>query len=132
MAANKTEQEWRDQLTDQKYHVLREKGTEAPFSGKFNLHKEKGVYVCGGCSEPLFSSDTKYDPGCGWPSFFKPLSRDKIKYQLDKSHEGLRTEILCANCEGHLGHVFNDGPQPTGERYCVNSLSLDFSGLGEE
>ena len=127
MAFKKTEKEWREILTSKQYEVLREKGTEAPFSGKFNLHKEKGIYMCGGCGEPLFSSDTKYDPGCGWPSFFKPLSRNKIKYEQDLSLGRVRTEILCANCDGHLGHVFDDGPQPTSERYCVNSLSLDFT-----
>ncbi len=129
MSEKKTEDQWKEELNPDQYHVLREKGTEAPFTGKFYLNKEKGTYVCGGCGEELFSSETKYDSGCGWPSFFKPLSRDKIKYELDKSHGRIRTEIMCANCDGHLGHVFNDGPGPKGERYCVNSLSLDFSDL---
>lgn len=122
----KSEEEWRSKLSPDQYRVLREKGTEAPYTGKFNLHKEDGFYVCGACGDPLFDSEAKYDSGCGWPAFFKPLAKDKIEYKLDKSHGMVRTEILCANCGGHLGHVFNDGPEPTGERYCVNSLSLDF------
>lgn len=129
---DKSEDDWRAQLSPDQYRVLREKGTEAPFTGKFNLHKEDGFYVCGGCGEPLFDSKSKYDSGCGWPAFFQPLSKDKIEYKLDKSHGMIRTEILCANCGGHLGHVFNDGPEPTGERYCVNSLSLDFDKEKEE
>jgi peptide-methionine (R)-S-oxide reductase len=122
----KTEDDWKKELTPDQYYVLRQKGTEPPFSGQFNLHKEKGVYVCAGCGEELFSSDSKFDSGCGWPSFYESLDKTKVREVRDTSHGMIRTEILCAKCGGHLGHVFPDGPQPTGLRYCVNSLSLDF------
>ncbi len=122
----KTEEEWLQELGPEQYRILRGKGTERPFTGKYNVHKEDGMYCCAACGTPLFSSETKYDSGCGWPAFFAPADKEKIEYVLDKSHGMLRTEILCKNCGGHLGHVFNDGPNPTGERYCVNSLSLDF------
>jgi len=122
----KTEEEWKKVLSPQQYEVLREKGTEAPFSGKYYLHKEKGVYVCAACGAELFRSDTKFDSGCGWPSFFDAIDSSKIVYTKDMSHGMVRTEITCAKCGGHLGHVFDDGPAPTGTRYCINSLSIDF------
>jgi peptide-methionine (R)-S-oxide reductase len=122
----KTDAEWKAALSPEQYRVLREKGTERAFTGKYNIHKEKGMYVCAGCGSPLFSSDTKFDSGCGWPSFFEALDKEKIKEVRDISFGMIRIEILCAKCDGHLGHVFDDGPKPTGLRYCVNSLSLDF------
>ncbi|MBL7889550.1 MAG: peptide-methionine (R)-S-oxide reductase MsrB [Bacteroidia bacterium] len=123
---NKTEEEWKQVLSPEQYHVIRQKGTEAPFSGKFYKHTEKGTYVCAACGEELFKSDTKFDAGCGWPSFFEAIDSTKITYTRDTSHGMIRTEITCTKCGGHLGHVFDDGPQPTGLRYCVNSLSIDF------
>jgi len=122
----KTDEEWKKVLSPEQYEVLREKGTEAPFSGKYYLHKEKGVYVCAACGAELFRSDTKFDAGCGWPSFFDAIDSSKIVYTKDMSHGMVRTEITCAKCGGHLGHVFDDGPAPTGTRYCVNSLSIEF------
>ena len=122
----KTEEEWKQLLTPEQYVVLRGKGTERPFTGKFELHKEKGMYLCAGCGNELFPSDTKFDSGCGWPSFFASLDSTRIRYETDNTHGMVRTEIMCAKCGGHLGHVFDDGPQPTGLRYCVNSVSLDF------
>lgn len=122
----KTEEEWKKVLSPEQYNVIREKGTEAPFSGKFYLHKEKGTYVCAACGSELFTSNTKFDAGCGWPSFFEAIDSTKIVYTKDKSHGMIRTEITCAKCGGHLGHVFDDGPAPTGLRYCVNSLSIEF------
>lgn len=122
----KTDAEWKAELTPEQYRVLREKGTERAFTGKYNIHKEKGMYVCAGCNSPLFSSDTKFDSGCGWPSFYEAIDTEKIKEVRDISFGMIRTEIICAKCDGHLGHVFDDGPKPTGLRYCVNSLSLDF------
>lgn len=120
----KTKAEWRKALTPQQYHVLREKGTERAFSGKYwNCH-EKGVYRCAGCGAPLFSADTKFDSGTGWPSFFKPLEEKYVAAEHDASHFMQRTEVHCARCGGHLGHVFDDGPAPTGLRYCINSVSL--------
>ena len=118
--------DWRKELSEEEYHVMREKGTERPFSGKFNAHFENGTYTCKGCGESLFSSSSKFDAGCGWPSFDQGIDNGKIKEILDKSHGMVRTEIVCANCESHLGHVFNDGPTKTQLRYCVNSVSLDF------
>ena len=120
----KAEEEYKHVLSEAQYKVLREKATEAPFSGKYNLHFEKGNYQCGACGISLFNSKGKYDAGCGWPSFHSPIDNDRIKTQKDLSNNKERTEILCKNCGSHLGHVFNDGP--TGSRYCVNSLSLDF------
>lgn len=122
---NKSEEEWRKLLTPGQFHILREKGTEHPFTGKFYKHKEKGMYVCAGCGAELFSSETKYDSGCGWPSFFESL-KDKVDTAVDNSLGMSRIEITCKKCGGHLGHVFDDGPKPTGLRYCVNSESLDF------
>jgi len=120
----KSEQEWLEELGPDRYHILREKGTERPFSGKFNLTFENGTYVCGACHQPLFDSNSKFESGCGWPSFDESLE-GAIEYVKDTSYGMIRTEILCANCGSHLGHVFNDGPTATGQRYCVNSLSID-------
>ncbi len=122
----KTDEEWRRILSKEQYHVLREKGTERPFTGNFNLHTEKGIYVCGACGNELFSADMKFDSSCGWPSFDKEINGGKIVKHLDKTFGMIRTEIVCARCDSHLGHLFNDGPTATGMRYCVNSLSLDF------
>lgn len=122
---SKSEQEWRDQLGEDRYRILRQKGTEYPHSGKYNLHRANGTYCCGGCGEPLFESFSKFDAHCGWPSFDAAIA-GKVGYVLDKTHGMTRTEIVCNNCGGHLGHVFNDGPTATGERFCVNSLSVDF------
>ncbi len=113
-------------MSPEQYSVIREKGTEAPYTGKYYLHKEKGTYVCAACGAELFKSDTKFDAGCGWPSFFDAIDSTKVTYTTDKTHGMIRTEITCTKCGGHLGHVFEDGPKPTGLRYCVNSLSIEF------
>jgi len=126
MAMNKTDEEWKKQLDPQQYRVLRKKATEPAFTGKYLHSKDKGVYVCAACGSELFSSDTKYDSGSGWPSFWTALAKDNIVEVPDRTLGMERVEILCKNCGSHLGHVFDDGPQPTGMRYCVNSLSLDF------
>jgi methionine-R-sulfoxide reductase len=123
----KTEEEWKKQLSPDQYYVLREKGTEAPYSGKFYLTKDKGVYKCAACGNELFTSDMKFDSHCGWPSFDREIKGGKITTKIDKSHGMIRTEIMCARCGGHLGHIFDDGPTETGQRYCVNSLSLEFT-----
>jgi len=122
----KTDKDWKKELTEEEYKVLREKATEAPFTGEYNLHFEEGIYTCGGCGTELFSSEGKFDAGCGWPSFIEPINSNVIETKTDTSFGRTRTEMLCKNCGGHLGHVFNDGPVETGLRYCVNSLSLDF------
>lgn len=122
-----SEAEWREKLGPERYHILREAGTERAFTGQFNVHKANGVYVCGGCGAPLFASDTKYDSGSGWPSFFAPISDDAVAIRVDTSHGMVREEVVCARCDGHLGHRFPDGPAPTGQRFCMNSASLDFS-----
>lgn len=122
----KSDEEWRVELDPESYYVLRKKGTERPFTGKFYKNKDAGTYVCKGCGTPLFTSATKYDSGCGWPSFYDAINNGMIKTDADYSHGMVRKEITCAKCGGHLGHVFDDGPNPTGLRYCVNSLSLDF------
>ena len=122
----KTDDEWRRELTPEQYRVLREKGTERPFTGKYYKTKEPGVYVCAACGAELFSSDAKYDSGSGWPSFWAPADADSVETQKDFSHFMIREEIMCSRCGGHLGHVFPDGPRPTGLRYCVNSASLAF------
>jgi len=121
----KTEEEWKELLGPNRYFVLRQKGTERPFTGKFNLHKEQGTYTCGACKIALFESASKFDSGCGWPSFDESIE-GRVEYVRDTSHGMIRTEILCANCGSHLGHIFNDGPTKTGQRYCVNSASLLF------
>ena len=122
----KSDAEWKESLSEEEFKVCRKKGTEAAFSGKYWINKEVGVYYCVCCKFKLFDSTSKFDSGTGWPSFWKPISADKIKQEFDQSLPFSRTEIICNNCGGHLGHVFNDGPNPTGLRYCVNSVSLDF------
>ena len=121
---DKSEEEWRRQLTPEQYRVMREKGTERPFTGDYYKTLDKGMYVCAGCGNPLFSSDTKFDSGTGWPSFFQPLTSESVRTEEDGSMFMKRTEVLCSRCDAHLGHVFDDGPQPTGDRYCMNSVSL--------
>jgi len=120
----KDDEYWREKLTPEEFHVCREKGTERAFSGEYWDSKEQGVYNCRCCGEPLFLSDTKYDSGCGWPSFFKPLEEGAIQEERDTAHGMMRTEVMCKQCGAHLGHVVEDGPQPTGLRYCINSLSV--------
>ncbi len=122
----KSDSYWRDKLSEEQYHICREQGTEAPFSGKLLHNRETGVYSCTCCQAPLFHSSNKYDSGCGWPSFDAPTERDAIRYIEDNSHGLHWIEIRCAQCDSHLGHVFTDGPKTTGERYCVNSVSLIF------
>ena len=119
-----TEKEWRDKLSPEQYQVLRQAGTERAFTGEYWDTKTNGTYLCAGCGEELFSSDTKFDSGSGWPSFFEALQPERIEESRDQSHGMIRTEVKCANCGGHLGHLFEDGPNPTGLRYCINSASL--------
>jgi peptide-methionine (R)-S-oxide reductase len=123
---NKTDEEWRQELSPEQYEVLRRSGTERPFSGKYVHNHDDGTYRCAGCGAVLFSSGTKFDSGSGWPSFYKPEDEENVERRTDSSHGMTRTEVLCKKCGGHLGHVFDDGPNPTGLRYCINSLSLDF------
>lgn len=121
----KSEGEWRELLTDEEYRILRQKGTEMPHTGKYNMHFDEGIYKCAGCQQQLFESSSKFDAHCGWPSFDESI-KGTVKYVLDKTQGMTRTEIVCSNCGGHLGHVFNDGPTETGTRYCVNSVSVTF------
>jgi len=121
----KTEAGWKEKLTPEQYNVLRENGTERPFSGKLLYNKDKGAYVCAGCGNQLFSSKTKFDSDCGWPSFYDAIP-DSVEFKDDYSHGFHRIEVRCKRCEGHLGHVFDDGPNPTGKRFCINSLALGF------
>lgn len=120
------EKDWQTCLTPEQYRILREKGTERAFTGKYYAHKENGTYLCAGCGHELFSSETKFDSGTGWPSFWQPVDEQAVAAESDESHGMIRTEVLCSKCGGHLGHVFPDGPGPTHLRYCINSASLDF------
>lgn len=122
----KSKEEWKSTLSPKAFWVLREQGTEKPFTGKWLANKEDGQYVCAACGFSLFSSEAKYETACGWPSFYESLDKNHVKEIIDNSHGMQRIEIRCARCDGHLGHVFNDGPKPTGVRYCINSVSLDF------
>ena len=123
---NLSDEEWAKRLKPEEYRVLRQHGTERPYTGEYDQHWEAGTYVCKGCGADLFTSNTKFDAGCGWPSFYEGIDKSKIKEVLDKSFGMTRVEVRCARCDGHLGHVFNDGPKPTGMRYCINSVSLGF------
>ncbi|MFW9971560.1 MAG: peptide-methionine (R)-S-oxide reductase MsrB [Candidatus Odinarchaeota archaeon] len=129
MKSKTSDVEWKKKLTKEQYHVLREKGTEVPFTGKYVNTHERGIYKCAGCGAPLFSSDDKFNSGTGWPSFYKPMNKEDIEEKVDKSLGMDRTEVLCKKCGGHLGHVFDDVPSNKGCRYCINSISLDFEKL---
>lgn len=122
-----TDAEWRERLTPEQYRILREAGTERPFTGKYEKNKADGLYLCAACGQPLFESDAKFDSGSGWPSFTRPAAEDAVEEHTDDSHGMIRTEVVCSRCEGHLGHVFPDGPRDQGGlRYCINSAALDF------
>ena len=128
----KTDEQWREELTPDEYHVLRQKGTEAPFTGRYVHTKDDGVYTCAACGSELFSSETKFDSGTGWPSFDEPAVAEAVELRTDNSLFMRRTEVVCRRCGGHLGHVFNDGPTHTGQRYCINSCSLAFEPAADE
>ena len=128
----KSDEEWKKRLSDEEFYVTRQKGTERPFSGKYYYLDEEGIYKCICCGNPLFRSDTKFDAGCGWPSYYEPISKESVVYETDTSHGMKRTEVKCARCDAHLGHVFEDGPEPTGLRYCINSVSIDFENKNSE
>ncbi|MBK9332616.1 MAG: peptide-methionine (R)-S-oxide reductase MsrB [Ignavibacteria bacterium] len=123
----KSEEEWKKILTPEEYHITRERGTERPFSGKYYLLDENGIYNCICCGNPLFDSGSKFDAGCGWPSYTHPINKDSVIYIEDTSHGMVRTEVRCAKCDAHLGHVFDDGPDEAGKRFCINSVAVDFS-----
>jgi peptide-methionine (R)-S-oxide reductase len=127
----KSEEEWRNELTPEQYEVLRRQGTEPPFTGQYVYSKEDGIYRCAACGNELFSSDTKFDSGTGWPSFYEPAAAERVELRPDTNHGMTRTEVVCARCGSHLGHVFDDGPAPTGQRYCINSVSLDLDAAGD-
>ena len=125
--ALKTEEEWKKTLSQEEYHILRQKGTEQAFTGKYLKNKKKGIYLCAACENELFSSDTKFDSGTGWPSFWAPITKNNVETEVDNRFGMKRIEVTCAKCGGHLGHVFDDGPTPTGQRFCINSASLKFN-----
>jgi peptide-methionine (R)-S-oxide reductase len=128
----KSDAEWRALLSPEQYRVLRKKGTERAFTGEYFDHHAKGLYVCAGCGNPVFSSDTKFDSGTGWPSYYAPVTEEAVDTEEDRTLGMVRTEVLCSRCGGHLGHVFSDGPPPTEQRYCINSAALDFKPAGPE
>ena len=123
---DKSEEEWKESLTPEEFYVCRKKGTERPFTGKYNDFKGNGIFICKCCGNPLFDSSSKFDSGTGWPSFFKPIEPNSLEEHKDTSHGMIRTEVTCAKCDAHLGHLFPDGPKPTGLRYCINSICLEF------